>query len=73
MMNWQRPNRVTLPIARNRFKMAITALAHADMPLSAQPNAIFLVQSGSLEIYGSTFNNIAVGKDFPLITLTVGE
>ena len=29
--------------------------------------------AGGLEIYDSYFDGLAVGKDFPLITLTVGE
>ncbi|KAK9826645.1 hypothetical protein WJX74_007664 [Apatococcus lobatus] len=40
-------------------------------PVAAQPNTIN-IDPGGLEIYSSTFDNLAVGKDFPLITLTVG-
>ena len=32
-----------------------------------------MLSTGGLEIYSSTFDNLAVGKDFPLITLTVGK
>ncbi len=31
------------------------------------------MSAGGIEIYGSTFSNIAVGKDYPLITFTSGE
>ncbi|KAK9844847.1 hypothetical protein WJX74_007583 [Apatococcus lobatus] len=35
-------------------------------------NALFFVQSGSIMIYNSSFTNIAISQDFPLITITEG-
>ena len=38
----------------------------------ADANALFFVQSGSIMIYNSSFTNIAISQDFPLITITEG-
>ncbi|KAK9843597.1 hypothetical protein WJX84_005939 [Apatococcus fuscideae] len=66
--------------ARCQFKIAgngqpgvvLSASINCVYPVAAQPNTIN-IDPGGLEIYSSTFDNLAVGKDFPLITLTVGE
>ena len=48
-------------------------LVSKEMQLHINKVLLGLVIAGGIEIYNSTFENVALGKDFPLITLTVGE
>ena len=52
---------------RCHFWQHLRSRRHLDFVLT------ITLSTGGLEIYSSTFDNLAVGKDFPLITLTVGK